>query len=119
MVRASSPDDAAPVHIILKSINLCLASTVISVTSVINFSLAATLVVLLGVPLIKSGPGRLKNLRAAGYCILGLGWLLFMPQEVQQALWDWEVLRAWFAPFVCMVYVPLVVQAGIATVLIH
>ncbi|KAI0345368.1 Gaa1-domain-containing protein [Trametopsis cervina] len=119
MVRASSPDDAAPVHIILKSINLCLASTVISVTSVINFSLAATLAVLLGVPLIKSGPGRLKNIRAAGYCILGLGWLLFMPQEVQQALWDWEVLRAWFAPFVCMVYVPLVVQAGIATVLIH
>ncbi|KAI0688253.1 Gaa1-domain-containing protein [Cytidiella melzeri] len=118
-IRKSSPDTAAPVHMILKSINLCLASTVISVTSVLNFSLAATLAVLLGVPLIGSGPGKLRHVKVAGYCILGLGWILFLQREVELALWNWEVLGVWFAPFVCIVYVPLVVQAAVATVITH
>ncbi|KAI0086173.1 Gaa1-domain-containing protein [Irpex rosettiformis] len=117
--KTSSPSTTAPTYQILKSINLCLASTVISITSVLNFSLAATLAILLGPPLIWSGPGKYRHIKAAGYCVLGLGWLLLLPQEVQKALWNWEVLGVWFAPFVCTVYVPLVVQAAIATVLIH
>lgn len=118
-IRTSNPTSAAPVNMILKSINLCLASTVISITSVLNFSLATTLAILLGIPLIKSGPGKFRHIKAAGYCVLGLGWLIFLQQEVQEALWNWEVLGVWFAPFVCVVYVPLVVQAAAATVLVH
>jgi GPI-anchor transamidase subunit GAA1 len=119
MIRTSSPTTISPVHKILKSVNLCLASAVISITSVLNFSLAATMAVLLGIPLIASGPGKLRHVKIAGYCVLGLGWMFFLRQEVHQAIWNWEVLRVWFAPFVCIVYVPLVVQAAIATVLIH
>lgn len=89
----------------------------ISITSLLNFSLAATLAVVLGVPLIFSGPGKLRHIKAASYCVLGTGWLLLLREEVHQALWNWEVLGVWFAPFVCIVYVPLVVQAAIATVL--
>ncbi len=115
--KTSSPHTVAPTHKILKSINLFLASTVISITSLLNFSLAATLAVVLGVPLIFSGPGNLRHLKAVGYCVLGTGWLLLLREEVHQALWNWEVLGVWFAPFVCIVYVPLVVQAAIATAL--
>ena len=113
----TSPITAAPMHKIIKAINLCLASTVISITAVLNFSLAATLAVSLGLPLMFSGPGRLKYVKAAGYAILGTGWLPLLQEEVRQALWNWEVLGVWFAPFVCIVYVPLVVQAFLATVL--
>lgn len=101
---------------ILKSFNLCLASTVISITSVLNFSLAASLAILLGTPTIAAGPSRHTWAKYALYITLGLGWL-FSEREVQQALWNWEVLGVWFAPFVCMVYYPLVLQAGIASIL--
>ena len=102
---------------VLKSFNLCLASTFISITSVLNFSLAATLAVSLGLPTILSGPSKFRFVKYAGYSLLGLGWLLFGGKEVQQALWNWEVLGVWFAPFVCIVYTPLVLQAGIASML--
>ncbi|KDQ60997.1 hypothetical protein JAAARDRAFT_125289 [Jaapia argillacea MUCL 33604] len=104
-----------PFSTILKSFTLCLASTVISIISVLNFSLAATLAVLLGVPLSMVAPsprvfGRIGNY--IGYITLGFGWLFFIPQ-VQKAVWAWEVLGIWFAPFVCLVYAPLVMQAAI------
>lgn len=117
VAQQSSDEAVAPVHMVLKSFNLCLASTVISITSVLNFSLAAALAILLGLPTILSGPGKAGHVRYAGYALLGLGWLVLGGQEVQQALWNWEVLGVWFAPFVCIVYTPLVIQAGIASVL--
>lgn len=110
----------APNYMILKSFNLCLASTVISITSVLNFSLAATLAVAMGLPLILSTPSRSATSRLAKfplYAVLALGWLLFAPGEAAQALKNWEVLRVWFAPFVCIVYTPLVLQAGIVCLL--
>lgn len=103
----------------LKTINLCLASTVISVLSVLNFALALWLAVLLGVPLSISSPvGSLLSriTRYICYTLLGLGWLMF-PYAVQTAIWDWEILSVWFAPFVCYVYVPLVLQAGLVCLL--
>ena len=116
-IKRASNDNSAPVHIILKSFNLCLASTVISITSVLNFSLAASLAVLLGLPTIISGRSTLHIAKYVGYMFLGLGWLLFGQQEAQQAVRNWEVLGVWFAPFICIVYYPLVLQAGLASVL--
>ncbi|KAK7693461.1 hypothetical protein QCA50_003029 [Cerrena zonata] len=119
IVRSSPSERSAPIASILKAANLCLASTVISVTSVLNFSLAAVLAVLLGVPLSYSSyksalPAKIG--RYAIYVGLGLGWL-FCEKEVQRAIWNWEILGVWFAPFVCVVYTPLVLQAGIVSLL--
>ena len=110
---------------LLQSFNLCLASVVISITSLLNFSLAATLAVTLGVPLICSriasqpsqsltpffsNPTRL--IVHAAYWLHAWGWLL-LSKEVERAVWNWQVLGVWFAPFVCIVYAPLVMQAGL------
>lgn len=111
--------NVSSISTILKAINLCFASTVISITTVLNFSLAASLAILLGIPLsISSGSGPLpvKVARYAGYTVLALGWLL-CGDEVQKAIWDWEILSVWFAPFVCVVYVPLLLQAGLVCLL--
>ena len=118
-VRPSSPEQSAPIVGILKAANLCLASTVISVTSVLNFSLAAVLAVLLGVSLSYSTYKSALPAKLGRYVIyvgLGLGWL-FLEKEVQTAIWNWEILGVWFAPFVCVVYTPLVMQAGIVSLL--
>jgi len=108
---------AAPLHIILKAINMCLASTLISVSSVLNFSLAALLAVTLGVPLSLASPSDsllARGIKCALYTTLAFGWLAF-DAEVKQGVWDWEVLGAWFTPLVCVVYVPFVLQAGIVS----
>jgi glycosylphosphatidylinositol transamidase len=47
--------------------------------------------------------------------LLGFGWMLVPGEEVMKAIYDWEILAVWFAPFVCFVYSPLVLQAGIAS----
>ncbi|GJE90712.1 Gaa1-domain-containing protein [Phanerochaete sordida] len=120
LARAPAGSTQAPSWMILKSFNLCLASTVISVTSVLNFSLAATLAVFMGLPLSLSAPSRSAAARLTKftlYALLALGWLLFVPGEAAQALRNWEVLRVWFAPFVCIVYTPLVLQAGVVCLL--
>ncbi|KAN0076921.1 Gaa1-like, GPI transamidase component domain containing protein [Tylopilus felleus] len=121
----SHPLETAPFSMLLQSFNLCLASTVISITSLLNFSLAATLAVTLGIPLscsrvssrssgtsssLFSQPSRVTVYVA--YWLLAWGWLL-LPREVESAVWNWEVLGVWFAPFVSIVYAPLVMQAGL------
>ncbi|KAF9246149.1 Gaa1-like protein [Melanogaster broomeanus] len=125
----SHPPEAAPISMLLQSFNLCLASTVISITSLLNFSLAAMLAITLGIPLLRSrisspqqtpfqplqSPSRTpaRLVAYAAYSMLAWGWLLFLPSEVEKAVWNWEVLGVWFAPFVCIVYAPLVLQAGL------
>ncbi|KAL1710108.1 Gaa1-like protein [Schizophyllum commune] len=121
--------------LVLKSLTLCFASTVISVTAVLNFSLAALFAIVLGVPLVlapandspRSQPlsssvsspttsARAAPLRYAAslaYTLLATGWL-FLPQEVVRAVRDWEVYSVWFAPVVCVVYLPLMMQAAVA-----
>ncbi|KAJ7219487.1 Gaa1-like protein [Mycena pura] len=109
----------APTSLLLKALNLCLASTVISITTVVNFSLAASLAIVLGIPLSISSPSRNLLMRLSkygAYIALSLGWL-FACEEVRKALWDWEILGVWFAPFVCIVFAPLVLQAGIVCLL--
>ncbi|KAH7929712.1 Gaa1-domain-containing protein [Leucogyrophana mollusca] len=113
-----SPPTAAPLSMLLKSLNLCLSSTIISITSVLNFSLAATLAVTLGLPLTLATPSSNVGLRFtkyAGYCTLAMGWMVLLPRELENAIWNWQVLGVWFAPFVCIVYMPLVMQAGLVT----
>ncbi|KAM6500391.1 Gaa1-like, GPI transamidase component domain containing protein [Amanita muscaria] len=105
----------------LKAFNLCLASTVVSITAVLNFSLALVLAVFLGVPLSISSSSKSSRPRRlvkyAFYVILALGWLTLAPREVKKAMWHWEALSVWFAPFICMVYVPLALQAGLVCLL--
>ncbi len=116
-LSSGSSVQSAPFYMALKAINMCLASTLISVSSVLNFSLAALLAVTLGVPLSLASPSvslHLRGVKCALYTTLALGWLAF-EGEVKQAIWDWQVLGVWFSPLVCIVYVPFVLQAGIVS----
>ena len=114
------PAAFSPISTVLKAFNLCFTSAVISITSVLNFSLAATLAVFMGLPLTfasspHSPPKRFA--KYALYCVLALGWLVFCPQETNNALRNWEMLGVWFAPFVCVVYAPLVLQSALVCLL--
>jgi glycosylphosphatidylinositol transamidase len=114
-----TPPNVASVSKVLNALNLCLASTVISITTVLNFSLAATLAVTLGFPLSLASPHQQLYARLGkygAYIGLAFGWMM-LSEETRMAMWDWEVLGVWFAPFVCIVYSPLVLQAGIASLL--
>ncbi|KXN92216.1 Glycosylphosphatidylinositol anchor attachment 1 protein [Leucoagaricus sp. SymC.cos] len=115
----SRGQNIAPFWLVLKTLNLCLASTVISTITILNFSLAALLAVTLGLPLSLSCPRASKPaswLKCLLYVLLASGWL-FLYEETREAIWQWEVLSVWFAPFVCLVYTPLVIQASIVCVL--
>ncbi|PCH38174.1 Gaa1-domain-containing protein [Wolfiporia cocos MD-104 SS10] len=101
---------------LIKALNLCLASAVTSIISVLNFSLAAVLAISLGLPLCYSSSSS-RIVCYLLYMLLGFGWLILAPGEVRRSVTDWELLRVWFAPFVCMVYAPLVLQAGIVCLL--
>ncbi|KAJ6502346.1 Gaa1-like protein [Mycena sanguinolenta] len=119
LVPSQDAKTVAPVSQLLKALNLCFASTVISIITVVNFSLAMSLAILLGIPLSISSPSQslpLRLVKFASYIALGLGWI-FAGEELRKALWDWEILRVWFAPFVCVVYTPLVLQAGLVCLL--
>ncbi|KAF8212021.1 Gaa1-domain-containing protein [Mycena galopus ATCC 62051] len=106
LVPSQNVKVAAPVSQLLKALNLCFASTVISITTVVNFSLAMSLAILLGIPLSISSPSHSLPLRLAKFAFyINLGAL------------GWEILRVWFAPFVCTVYTPLVLQAGLVCLL--
>ncbi|KAH9946130.1 Gaa1-domain-containing protein [Epithele typhae] len=114
------PAEYAPLWIVLKAFNVCLTSAVISITSLLNFSLAATLAVLMGIPMSTTHPLPSLPLRIARYAlhtVLALGWLVFFPEETASALRNWDLLRVWFAPFVCIVYAPLVLQSALVCLL--
>ncbi|KAL0946673.1 hypothetical protein HGRIS_012862 [Hohenbuehelia grisea] len=115
-----TPPSVAPLATLLKALNLCFASTVISTTTVLNFSLAAVLAVLLGIPLSIASPSRslpIKIGKYSCYVIAAFGWMVLTPAETSNAFWNWDILGVWFAPFVCLVYAPLMLQAGIVCLL--
>jgi glycosylphosphatidylinositol transamidase len=118
MIPAKEPERGSP-SAVLKALNLCFASAVISITTVLNFSLATSLAILLGIPLSSASTSRslaARFTKYAGYALLGFGWLFFQ-EETLKAVWYWEILSVWFAPFVCLVYTPLVLQAGLVCLL--
>ncbi|KAK7054720.1 Glycosyl phosphatidyl inositol protein transamidase complex subunit [Paramarasmius palmivorus] len=107
------------ISVVLKALNLCFASTVISIIAVLNFSLAATLAAVSGIPLVLSSSSQSAIIRFAKFSVygaLGLGWIMKV-DYVQQLLWDWEVLGVWSLPFLCIVYTPLMLQAGLVCLL--
>ncbi|EIM89833.1 Gaa1-domain-containing protein [Stereum hirsutum FP-91666 SS1] len=122
----------SPLSTLLKSLLLCISSTIISITSMLNFSLAALLAISLGIPLTLASPSSPSSSRPSThssplalvsrivkytiYATLALSWLL-LEDEVRQGVWYWDVAGVWFAPFVCVVYVPLMLQAGIVCLL--
>jgi glycosylphosphatidylinositol transamidase len=114
----SNTTKTAPIWMLLRSFNLCFASAVISATSVLNFSLAAVLAFLFGVPLSFSGPTddalTSVTLRLA-YLLLAIFWFTPAWNVMDQAMWDWEFLGGYFAPFICLIYVPIVWQAVIVS----
>ncbi|KAF8892461.1 Gaa1-like protein [Infundibulicybe gibba] len=89
-----SKPNASSLAIVLKALNLCLASTVISITTVLNFSLAATTAATLAIPLSLSSSSSHRSIRGVkyfGYTFLALGWLVFGQEEMWQAIWNWEI----------------------------
>lgn len=118
-VRPTAPNKIAPVWKVLKAFNLFLASTVISITSVLNFSLAASMAVALGIPLLYNTPATTpigRFIKCWSYCLLAFGWLL-LSEENHTAIRNWELFGTWFAPFIPVVYTPLVLQAAIVSIL--
>ena len=116
---SQSDTSPAPLSSLLKAFNLCLASTVISITSVLNFSLAALTAILLGVPLSISSPttGIISKMVKSYLMLLSsVPWFL-LAYPISQSIWDWHVLGTWFAPFVCVVYFPLILQAMVVCML--
>jgi GPI-anchor transamidase subunit GAA1 len=112
----SDPLLTAPPSLVLKAFTLCLASTVISIISVLNFSLAACLAVLLGIPVAFSSTSPYHTVRACKYLIyivLALGWFVFLPNMTHEMFWNWDILGVWLAPFVCLVYTPIVLQSAL------
>lgn len=115
LLRPERRPEVAPLSTVLKALNLCFASTIISVISVLNFSLALSLSIALGIPLMISKSSSFA--RYPVYIILAIGWLPLLTKQTQEVLWNWEVLSVWFAPIICLVYVPLVLQAAIIALL--
>jgi glycosylphosphatidylinositol transamidase len=111
--RLRISDDKAPLAELLKALNLCVASTVITIASLLNFSLAATIALHLGVPLTLSrrwGSPSIGALMAGISGLCSLSWLL-SPDRMTIAFREWTLFGNWFAPFIGVVYLPLVFQS--------
>ncbi|KAG8960304.1 Glycosyl phosphatidyl inositol protein transamidase complex subunit [Tulasnella sp. 419] len=122
----SSTERQAPLYLILKAFNLYISSIVISITSVLNFSLAASLAVLLGLPLALTSPASLRKIPAMWRYLLvvfvspmgllgmalwlGVGGVQGLTKLFERTIWEWEALGVWFLPFACVVYLPLTLQ---------
>ncbi|KAG9038965.1 Glycosyl phosphatidyl inositol protein transamidase complex subunit [Tulasnella sp. JGI-2019a] len=115
----------APIYLILKAFNLYITSIVISITSVLNFSLAASLAIQFGVPLALTKPrstlGYLMMISLTPMGLLALACRTYGVGETlslfSRTIWEWEVLGVWFLPFACTVYLPLALQAAIVCLL--
>lgn len=109
----------APAHLVLKAFNLCLSSTVISIITVLNFSLAACLAVALGIPLSTASPSSHKVVslvKYSAYIVLGFGWIL-LGETTKRVIWNWDILGVWLLPFLCIVYFPLTLQAALVCII--
>ncbi|ELU44818.1 GPI-anchor transamidase [Rhizoctonia solani AG-1 IA] len=106
-LNGSSSERVAPLSMVLKSFTLCLGGTITALLSLLNFSLAATTVLLLGVPLSYLPPVRSSKLRSLGASFLlvlltppffGLGFGYINSQAelvrmVRMIIWEWKVLE--------------------------
>lgn len=109
---------SAPISTVLKAFNLFVASTFISVTSLLNFWLAALLCVVLGLPLTLlsasvSDGYVVKNVKS--FLLVECALILYTCAVSSSTLWDWYILGVWFAPLISIVSVPILLQATIAS----
>ncbi|KIK57676.1 hypothetical protein GYMLUDRAFT_203231 [Collybiopsis luxurians FD-317 M1] len=119
MIPQPRPDTVAPLSLVLKASNLCLASTVISIITVLNFSLAVCLAVALGIPLSTASSSSKKTaqvVKYSAYVLLGFGWVL-LRDYTRRLIWNWDVLDVWLLPFLCIVYFPLTLQAALVCII--
>ncbi|KDQ17980.1 hypothetical protein BOTBODRAFT_29295 [Botryobasidium botryosum FD-172 SS1] len=133
----------SPLALLLKAFTQCLAGTTICIISVVNFSLAAVMGILLGIPFFLSSPSQRTHpskrsssglfptltcatgflaycmLTPMGLCVLASGALGIdqVASAVRRTVWEFEALGVWFLPFVCVVYLPLVWQAALVCIL--
>lgn len=119
-----SPSNA-PLWIVLKAFNLYIASIVISITSVLNFSLAASLAIAFGVPLTLTQPRSIVRFLGM-ICLTPMGLLALACRAMdvetvvklfERTIWEWDVLGVWFLPFLCTVYLPIALQGAIVCLL--
>ncbi|CAA7271557.1 unnamed protein product [Cyclocybe aegerita] len=113
--RVGTDVGSAPTFMVLKAFNLCLSSTVISIITLLNFSLAASLTLFLTPVVALSSPAlsaQVRLIKYSAYASIAFAWLLFH-QSLVDVVWSWQVLSVWLAPFICIVYTPLVLQAAI------
>ncbi|KAF8609985.1 Gaa1-domain-containing protein [Ceratobasidium sp. AG-I] len=131
--RLNSPSSprVAPLHLVLKSFTLCLGGAVTALISLLNFSLAAVSVVLLGAPLSYLPPTKPSKLQAAcaffflqllSPTTLALAVECFSNVEIvrvgRMIIWEWKVLGVWILPYVMVIYLPLLWQAQVACFLV-
>jgi glycosylphosphatidylinositol transamidase len=113
--RAASSPNVRPIRSLLSSFNLCLVSTIITVVSLLNFSLAASIALRLGLPLTLSssmGSSPVNDgLQSVAVVITAVGWLI---GETGTYMREWALYGNWFAPFIWTVYLPLALQAVVA-----
>lgn len=113
---AKASTGSAPLSIVLKSLNMFLTSTLISVTSLLNFSLSVILCVAIGLPLILFS-GNLRDsdqtLTRKGAFFLTYTAFLMTFFTSNQMLWSWSILGNLFLPLLHVVYLPLLLQAGL------
>ena len=125
LIVPALPAESAPLSMVLKAFNLCLTSAVISITSLLNFSLAASMAVALGIPLALTKPR--SPLRFLGIiCLTPMGLLALairikgaevVTMLFERTIWEWDVLGVWFLPFACTVYMPIVLQGAVVCLL--
>ena len=87
-----------------------------SVTAVLNFSLAASLALLLGIPLSLSAlplPEMAREAKAMAFYAFAAVTFLGAALPERGAPYLWEIFGGWFLPFWCMVYLPLALQATV------
>lgn len=102
----------------------------ICIISVLNFSLAAVMAVLIGIPLSLGTPRPKLLSTLSGLFVFPLlmpvGLLGLMAsvrgaesvaRAVGRNILEWELFGVWFAPFVCIVYFPLILQAWLVYLL--
>ncbi|EJD02421.1 Gaa1-like protein [Fomitiporia mediterranea MF3/22] len=120
MESSSKSIDVTPPSEILQALTLCITSTLISVMSLLNFSLAALLCVVLILPLILFLPSSSDSrmYRDIKHMLLVIHSMFVLAISVNSgSLWDWSVLGVWYAPFMSIVCVPILLQAAIVCAL--
>ncbi|KZS91133.1 Gaa1-like protein [Sistotremastrum niveocremeum HHB9708] len=97
----------------LKAFSLSLTSTVLSITSLLNFSLSAVLSIAFlptNFPINANNKGLRTNELISHLVLASLGLILI---DSQESVKDWELFGVWFAPFITIVYIPLFLQAAL------